>query len=72
MAKKPIRDKRKKLECFVCEKPITKYDKIFNYPIDGLFYANIPIHRECHDSNKVDQFFKDYEKGREIIEKYAY
>ncbi|KKM84689.1 hypothetical protein LCGC14_1296620 [marine sediment metagenome] len=70
MAKKRIRDKRKTLVCFVCEKKILSTQKIFYFPIDWPVYLNIPIHRECNDFDKIIKILKNDEKAWEIFEKH--
>lgn len=70
MKKKRIRDKRKKLVCFVCEKKILNNQKIFYFPIDRPVYVNIPIHRKCNDFDKIIEILKNDEKAWEIFEKY--
>ena len=58
MAKKRIRDKRKTLVCFVCEKKILPKHKVFYVPLEYP-YGNFPIHRNCKDAKEL---YKKLEK----------
>ncbi len=70
MAKKRIRDRRKKLVCFECKKKILHDQRVFYFPIDRPVYVNAPIHVECRDFEKNCETIRNDEEAWKIIESY--